>query len=68
MAAGKPRYHSLVSTGANKSNFTSTPNPSNSLSGSFFGPNAAETGGNFSIKKPIDGFQYIASGIFTGRR
>jgi hypothetical protein len=64
-------YHFAVTANApvTSPGFTGTfENTKGFLNGSFFGPNAAETGGNFSIKKPIDGFQYIASGIFTGRQ
>lgn len=43
-------------------------NPSRTavINGSFFGPGAAEVGGNFGIKSN-QGPQYIASGVFTGR-
>ena len=38
-----------------------------SINGSFFGPKAAETGGNFAFQRTI-GATYIASGIFAGKQ
>jgi len=43
------------------------PGVSGSIAGSFFGPKAAETGGNFAFQRTI-GPTYIASGIFAGKQ
>ncbi len=43
------------------------PGVAGSLTGSFFGPKAAETGGNFAFQRTI-GPTYIASGIFAGKQ
>ena len=45
--------------------FGSPGGPSGSFNGSFFGPMAAETGGNFSVSV---GTVYSAAGIFAGKR
>ncbi len=45
----------------------SQPGVTGSIAGSFFGPKAAETGGNFAFQKTI-GPTYIASGIFAGKQ
>ena len=37
------------------------------INGSFYGPMAAETGGNFTLQSSL-GLPYRASGIFAGRR
>jgi hypothetical protein len=42
-------------------------NRSGVVAGTFFGPNAAETGGGFAIQA-ASGPRYIASGVFTGAR
>ncbi len=43
------------------------PGVAGSITGSFFGPKAAETGGNFAFQRTI-GPTYIASGIFAGKQ
>jgi trimeric autotransporter adhesin len=55
-------------TGANYS-FSGSPAPgfTGTVNGTFFGPNAAETGGNFAVQTTT-GPTYIASGIFAGKR
>jgi hypothetical protein len=42
-------------------------NRSGIVAGTFFGPNAAETGGGFAVQA-ASGPRYIASGIFAGAR
>jgi len=37
------------------------------INGTFYGPMAAETGGNFTLQSSL-GLPYRASGIFAGRR
>jgi hypothetical protein len=54
-------------TGGNNYTFTlAQPGVAGTIKGSFFGPNAAETGGNFAFRKTI-GPTYLASGIFAGK-
>ena len=58
---------SLPLTG-NKYNFTlSQTGLSAKINGTFFGPAAAETGGNFAVHTTA-GPTYIASGIFAGKQ
>jgi hypothetical protein len=45
---------------------TGTSNRIGNVAGSFFGPLAVETGGNFNIQS-ASGLRYLASGIFAGR-
>jgi hypothetical protein len=40
---------------------------SGTINGTFYGPMAAETGGNFTLRSTL-GVPYIASGIFAGKR
>ncbi|HTQ33680.1 MAG TPA: hypothetical protein VMI30_05885, partial [Stellaceae bacterium] len=42
-------------------------NLSGIAAGTFYGPNAAETGGSFAVRA-TSGSSYIASGIFAGKR
>jgi hypothetical protein len=53
------------------SNYTfgvkSVPGLAGSISGSFYGPMAAETGGNFAFSKTV-GSPYFTSGIFAAKR
>ena len=44
-----------------------SPGVQGSINGTFYGPNAAETGGNFAFQTTA-GPTYIASGIFAGKR
>ena len=37
------------------------------INGTFYGPMAAETGGNFTLQSNL-GLPYVASGIFAGKR
>ena len=43
------------------------PGVTGSITGGFFGPKAAETGGNFAFQRTV-GSTYIASGIFAGKQ
>lgn len=53
--------------GANYSFTTSAAGLSGSVSGSFYGPKAAETGGNFAFQTTT-GPAYMASGIYAGKQ
>ncbi len=54
-------------TGGNKYTFSiAQTGGAGTINGAFFGPNAAETGGNFAFRKTI-GPTYLASGIFAGK-
>lgn len=53
--------------GANYSASVTAPGVRGSINGTFYGPMAAETGGNFSIQTTV-GPAYLASGIFAGKR
>ena len=53
--------------GANYNFTTSTAGVSGSVNGSFYGPKAAETGGNFSFQTTT-GPAYMASGIYAGKQ
>ena len=53
--------------GANYSFKGSAAGVQGSINGTFFGPNAAETGGNFAFQTTA-GPTYIASGIFAGKK
>ena len=46
---------------------TTVPGISGGFSGSFYGPMAAETGGNFAFKTTV-GPTYMTSGIFAAKR
>jgi trimeric autotransporter adhesin len=62
-AAGSAPLHGTSYTfGANGSGFAGTVN------GAFYGPQAAETGGNFAVHSTIPSVNYLASGIFAGKR
>jgi FecR protein len=57
-------------TGPNKSNYAfkfNTSGIAGSVNGGFYGPMAAETGGNFAFSKTT-GSPYITSGIFAAKR
>ena len=55
-------------SGANY-NFSSTSATGTArLNGTFYGPNAAETGGNFSFQSAPGLSPYLASGIYAGKR
>ncbi|HTT80812.1 MAG TPA: hypothetical protein VMF86_14145, partial [Stellaceae bacterium] len=54
-------------TGANYTFGTTGNGFAGTVSGSFYGPKAAETGGNFAFQSTA-GPTYIASGIFAGRQ
>jgi len=44
-----------------------SPGAKGAVTGNFFGPMAAETGGNFAVQSTL-GPTYLASGIFAGKR
>ena len=44
-----------------------TPGFGGTFNGSFFGPQAANTGGNFNVQSTA-GPSYVASGIYAGHR
>jgi trimeric autotransporter adhesin len=54
-------------TGASYTFSGNAPGIQGSLNGTFYGPNAAETGGNFGFQTTV-GPSYIASGIYAGKR
>jgi hypothetical protein len=54
-------------TGANYTFGVSGSGLTGTMNGTFFGPAAAETGGNFSVKA-TSGATYLASGIFVGKQ
>jgi hypothetical protein len=54
-------------TGANYSAAGSGVGIQGTINGTFYGPNAAETGGNFAFQNTT-GPSYLASGIFAGKR
>ena len=54
-------------TGANYSFAVTSPGTAGTVNGTFYGPAAAETGGNFAVRTTI-GPNYLASGIFAGKR
>ncbi len=54
-------------TGANYSFGLTSPGIKGSINGTFYGPMAAETGGNFAVQTTV-GPTYLASGIFAGKR
>jgi hypothetical protein len=61
--AGKP-----ITQGANyKFGITGVPGIAGSINGSFYGPMAAETGGNFKFQTTA-GPTYLTSGIFAAKR
>jgi hypothetical protein len=50
-------------------NFTfASPGVKGTVSGTFYGPNAAETGGNFAVQSLPGLPTYLASGIFAGKQ
>jgi hypothetical protein len=53
--------------GANYSFPVSSPGVTGAINGTFYGTNAAETGGNFAVRTTV-GPAYLASGIFTGKQ
>jgi trimeric autotransporter adhesin len=53
--------------GANYSASVTAPGVRGSINGTFYGPMAAETGGNFSVQSTV-GPAYLASGVFAGKR
>jgi hypothetical protein len=55
-------------TGSNYSFGGSAKGFAGAVNGSFYGPMAAETGGNFSFHSTVPGTTYLASGIFAGKR
>jgi hypothetical protein len=57
----------LPLTGANYTFNVANPGLAGTINGSFFGPKAAETGGNFAVHSTL-GPTYIASGIFAGKQ
>jgi hypothetical protein len=57
----------LPLTGANYTVTVAQTGLAGTISGSFFGPKAAETGGNFAVHTTL-GPTYIASGIFAGKQ
>ena len=65
--------HSFAATGhaplngANYSFGISSPGIAGAINGTFYGPNAAETGGNFAVRTLI-GPTYLASGVFAGKQ
>jgi hypothetical protein len=65
--------HSFTATGkapltGNTYSFSVTsPGAKGSISGAFYGPMAAETGGNFAVQTTV-GPSYLASGIFAGKK
>jgi hypothetical protein len=54
-------------TGANYSFAVASPGTTGTVNGTFYGPLAKETGGNFAVKTTV-GPTYLASGIFAGKR
>ena len=57
-----------VTSGANyKFGITNVPGIAGSINGSFYGPMAAETGGNFNFRTTA-GPTYLTSGIFAAKR
>jgi trimeric autotransporter adhesin len=60
-SGGAPLIGANYSFGATANGFAGA------VSGSFYGPKAAETGGNFAFRSTA-GPTYIASGIFAGKR
>ncbi len=54
-------------TGANYTFGVSGSGLTGTMNGTFYGPGAAETGGNFSVQAAA-GATYLASGIFAGKR
>ena len=54
-------------TGANYTFNVAQTGVAGSIKGTFFGPNAKETGGNFAVHTTI-GPTYLASGIFAGKQ
>src|SRR5579862_376259 len=65
--------HSFAATGraplngANYSFGVTTPGVKGTLNGTFYGPAAAETGGNFAVQTTV-GPTYLASGVFAGKQ
>jgi hypothetical protein len=53
--------------GANYAFSAATPGVHGSINGTFYGRNAAETGGNFAFQTTV-GPAYMASGIYAGKR
>jgi hypothetical protein len=54
-------------SGANYSYAVAAPGVTGAVNGTFYGPMAKETGGNFAVKTTV-GPAYLASGIFAGKR
>ena len=54
-------------TGANYTFSGTAAGVQGTVNGAFFGPNAAETGGNFAFQTTT-GPSYVASGIFAGKQ
>ena len=54
-------------TGANYTFNVAQTGVAGSIKGTFFGPNAQETGGNFSVHTTL-GPTYLASGVFAGKQ
>ncbi|HKS89457.1 MAG TPA: hypothetical protein VJR70_08465, partial [Stellaceae bacterium] len=54
-------------TGATYNFGVTTPGARGVVNGTFYGPGAAETGGNFAVQSTV-GPTYLASGIFAGKR
>jgi trimeric autotransporter adhesin len=57
----------LALSGSNYTFGLNSPGLAGSVSGSFYGPMAAETGGNFAFAKTV-GSPYFTSGIFAAKR
>ena len=54
-------------TGANYTFTVAQTGLAGTINGTFFGPKAAETGGNFAVHTTV-GPTYLASGIFAGKQ
>jgi trimeric autotransporter adhesin len=54
-------------TGSNYTFAVNSPGTKGTIHGGFYGPMAAETGGNFAVQSTV-GPAYLASGIFAGKR
>ncbi len=73
MAVSNFDGHSFAATGSaplNGANYSfpvNSPGISGAINGTFYGPNAAETGGNFAVRTTI-GPTYLASGIYAGKQ
>jgi FecR-like protein len=54
-------------SGANYTFAVAQPGVAGTINGTFYGPKAAETGGNFAVQTTV-GPTYLAAGIFAGKR